>query len=99
MRNAGGYSQLICDEPKKAVAFDRQGRVITQECDTFTCGHCCVVVFVRPQERPEDVGGLCKQCMKLICPGCTDNGRCTPFEKRLARAEARLDALRSYGLT
>ena len=98
MRNAGGYSQIICDDPGRTIAKDAYGREVPTEADTFTCGHCNKVVFVRPRERPEDIGGLCKQCMKLICPHCLIAGNCTPLEKRLAAQEARYHALRSYGM-
>lgn len=64
------------------------------EHDTFTCGHCCKVVFVKPKCDPADLGGLCKQCMKLVCPDCVGKG-CDPLEKKLERAEARDRFLRS----
>lgn len=70
----------------------------TIEMDTFTCAHCQQVRHVKVKERPEDVGGLCKMCMKLICPGCVDKAICDPFEKKLEREEARYHALRSYGV-
>ena len=68
------------------------------EADAFTCKHCNAIVRVEARQRPEDVGGLCKQCMGLICPRCGARGNCDPLEKKLARAEARDTALRSYGL-
>ena len=86
MRNAGGYA-IIC-EPGKP---DR-------EADTFTCGHHGGVVHVRAGARAEDLGGLCKICMKLICSACVDLGTCDPLERKLERSEARYHALRSYGL-
>jgi hypothetical protein len=68
------------------------------EVDSFTCGHCNRPVAVPVKQRPEDIGGLCKQCMSMTCPRCTAAGHCTPFEKELERQEARGRALRSYGL-
>lgn len=65
--------------------------------EAFTCGHCNFVTKVRPMCDPADAGGLCKRCMRLICAGCTQKG-CDVIEKKLERAEARQDALRSYGL-
>lgn len=66
--------------------------------DTFTCGHCNGIVLVDGTARAEDVGGMCRLCMTLTCPACTDKGACDPFEKKLERTEARYHALRSYGL-
>jgi hypothetical protein len=98
MRNPGGYGQLICEDPKKDFATDRFGNRVAAECDTFTCGHCNVLVFVATKARPEDLGGLCKQCMKLICPHCLGAGNCYPLEKRIAEYEERHRTLKSYGV-
>jgi hypothetical protein len=65
------------------------------ERDTFTCVHCCAVKHVKPRERPEDIGGLCKVCMGLICADCVGQS-CIPFMKKLERMEARYHARRSY---
>ncbi len=65
--------------------------------DTATCGHCNRVFHVSARMRPEDIGGLCKSCMALICPKCLD-GPCVPFMKKLDMWEKRTEALRSYGL-
>lgn len=98
MRNPGGYGQIICDGTlTRPVAFDGYGNTVAAETDTFSCGHCNKVVFVPARTDPANLGGLCKQCMKLICPHCLAGGRCTPLEKRLAEQEARYHALRSYG--
>lgn len=100
MRNAGGYAFIVSPTTSK-VCLDG-GRVemacegIT-EYDTFSCGHCSAVKHVRAKERPEDLGGLCKQCMKLICPSCVDDGRCTPLEKRIEEMEERDFWRREYG--
>lgn len=72
-----------------------------KELDTITCSHCQRVVFLRPTPdgRMQDQGGFCRVCMKPVCGPCADNGKCTPFEKKLEeceRAAARgryLDAL------
>jgi hypothetical protein len=76
MRNPGGYARIV--EPDRP----------TRELDTFTCAHCNRVTHVAPRARPEDIGGLCKQCMGLICPACV-GGACVPFLKRLEQMEAR----------
>jgi hypothetical protein len=76
MRNPGGYVQIV--EPDGVV----------QEFDTFTCAHCNRVTHVEARQRPEDIGGLCKVCMGLICPRCVGQA-CVPFLKRLDHMEAR----------
>ena len=86
MRKPQGYACLI--EPGQA----------NREADTFTCAHCQWLTHVRAITRPEDIGGLCKVCMGLICFRCVGKG-CDPFEKKLERMEARHHTLRSYGLT
>jgi hypothetical protein len=83
MRRPGGYAQIV--EPDQA----------TSEFDTFTCAHCNRVTHVAARQRPEDIGGLCKQCMGLICPGCV-GAPCVPFLKRLEQMEARDRLRRSF---
>jgi hypothetical protein len=78
-----------------AFSFDPVGT--RQEMDTATCFHCNTVVHIKPFMDPADMGGLCKQCMKFICPSCVGGG-CTPFEKKLEAVEVRDRALRSYGM-
>lgn len=87
MRNPGGYA-IICEPGKSNLEFD-----------TFSCRHCNRVIHVKAGARAEDLGGLCKICMGLICSACVDLGTCDPLEAKLARAEARYEALRSYGMT
>ena len=86
MRNPGGQI-LICDDSGSR-----------REHDTFTCHHCCKVVMVPVRADPAAIGGMCYQCMKLVCPGCVAKAECTPLEKWLEQQERRADALRSYGL-
>jgi hypothetical protein len=81
MRRPGGYLQSV--GPNGAAAAD-----------TFSCRHCQRIVVVRPKERPEDIGGLCRLCMGLVCAGCS-GGRCTPFERRLEAQELRGRLLRA----
>jgi hypothetical protein len=76
MLRPGGYACIV--DPDGAV----------QEFDTFTCAHCNHVTHVKARQRPEDIGGLCKQCMGLICAACV-GGACVPFLKRLDDMEAR----------
>jgi hypothetical protein len=66
------------------------------EADTFLCNHCNGIVMVKPKQAPEDIGGMCKQCMGMTCPRCTAQGSCTPFEKALQQQEARYHARRSF---
>lgn len=103
MRRPGGYAVIVnpdgapftLDDPNAAHSHTGQRQ---EEFDTYRCGHCGSMRHVRARERPEDTGGLCKQCMQLICPRCLSTGRCDPLEKKLERAEARDRALRSYGV-
>ena len=76
MLRPGGYARI--DDPDRALV----------EFDTFTCAHCNRVTHVKAHARPEDIGGLCKQCMGLICPRCVGEP-CAPFLKRLEDMEAR----------
>lgn len=62
----------------------------TVEMSTITCAHCnSVHRLVDQLGRKLDPGGFCMQCFQPICRGCADDGRCTPFEKRLQQMEAR----------
>lgn len=95
-----GYACITSPELSDANldGFQRvQVREGQNEFDTLTCGHCNRMIHVQARRRPEDIGGLCKQCMRPICPKCTDQGSCVPFEKKLEKWEARDRALRSYG--
>lgn len=83
MRNPGGY--LTINDPEKPLI----------EHDTFTCGHCNRITIVPHKANPEDIGGLCKVCMQLICPQCVNDGNCKPFEKRIEQYEKRQAFLRS----
>lgn len=100
MRNPGGYAVIISPN-SQVVNFDHLRREQVSagnyETDTFTCFHCNTVVHVAAKMDPANLGGLCKQCMKMICPRCLDKG-CTPFEKKLEAMEKRDIALRSYGI-
>lgn len=85
MRRANNYSTITSPEG-------------TVEQDSFTCGHCQKVVLVQPRQKGEDLGGMCKQCMGLICPACVDKMVCTPWEKQLEQIESRARMLRSIGV-
>ena len=76
-RKPGGYAEIV--DPDRP----------TRRADTFTCGHCQRVCHVQARIRPEDVGGLCKQCMALICKHCVAKGTCTPWEKQMELMERR----------
>ena len=87
MRNPQGYA-VIND-----VSADGG---LVGEVDTFTCKHCQHIVHVPVRADPATMGGLCRQCMGLICPRCVDKQTCTPWEQSMARMEAREAARRSY---
>lgn len=100
MYRPGGYAFITNPTPSK-IRLDG-GRVElacegVTEMDTFSCGHCGSVRHVRVKERPEDLGGLCKSCMKLICPSCVEEGHCTPLLKRIEEQEERDFRRREYG--
>lgn len=90
MRNPGGYAIILDPEAP------------TKENDTFTCGHCQRVVFVKPLAPPSDLGGWCGGCAKLLCPRCeqikAQTLTCRPIEKWLEQQEARDRTRRSLGL-
>ena len=83
MRNAQGYACIT--DPDHGI----------READTFTCFHCNSINHVKAKADPSELGGLCKVCMKLICPRCVGQ-TCVPFMKRIEREEARYHARRSY---
>ena len=85
MRRPGGVGTIM--DPNVAAPF--------QERDTFTCGHCQYVVFVPPQANPADIGGLCKQCMTLICPTCVGRMVCVTWEQMIEMQEAKGRTFRS----
>jgi hypothetical protein len=74
MLKPGGYATI--SDPGSGV----------QEMDTFTCAHCCAVTHVKPFQDPATLGGLCKKCMKLVCPKCSSRS-CDPIERWLDRTE------------
>ena len=99
MRKPQGYATLIDPGAPRMV----------EEFDTRTCSHCGRIDHVKPFSDGTDLGGFCRKCSGLICQRCAikaaHTGRCRPqeqwmreMEERHRRAEARLDALRSYGL-
>lgn len=78
----GGYS----------IWTDRENGRVIGEMPTVTCNHCNRVMRYgkSPDGRKvslDDLGGLCKMCMKPTCGPCTDKGRCVPFEAVLYKTE------------
>ena len=84
-----GYVSVICDD----------GRTI--ERDSITCGHCGVVVMVKPGSAAtvywypqlvgppkEEAGAHCSVCDKAVCLRCHDIGTCVPLQKRLKAMES-----------
>jgi hypothetical protein len=66
------------------------------EMDTFTCGHCQRIVFVKPKPA-EPPGGLCHICFHLLCDSCVGLGKCIPFEKQLEEIERKDRIARTRG--
>jgi len=94
-----GYACIVSPDDGQANldGFQRERVARGQsEFDTMSCGHCNRIVHVKARARPEDIGGLCKQCMRPICPHCVDIGSCTPFLKQLEMAEERDRIRKSY---
>lgn len=89
MRAPGGYG--VISDPQVSAPY--------QERDTFTCGHCQYIVFVQPKCDGADAGGLCKQCMRLICPRCVGRMTCFPWEEMLKRQESKGRTYRSIEQT
>ena len=99
MRNAQGYATLV--GPGYTEAGERAGPkslADNGEADTFTCGHCQHVVHVEPLCDPANAGGLCKNCMRLICPRCVGKGICVPWEKMIERIEDKARFCREVGI-
>lgn len=86
MRRPGGF----------LIVSSHEG--MDKECDTFTCGHCQRVVFVKPMCDPADAGGLCYACDRHICRQCVGLGKCEVIEKKLERWEDAGRIAREYGL-
>lgn len=90
MRNPHGQAVIFGDIARNDPTVIEGGvRHSEAEIDTFTCNHCCRVTHVKPLCDPADLGGLCKQCMSLVCLRCYAKGTCTPWEEKMLRMEAR----------
>lgn len=99
MRNPHGYATVIGDLDRNAPTIIEMGLRHTEvEIDTYTCAHCNAVKHVSPKCDPADLGGLCKQCMGLICPKCVEKRTCTPWEKQMEAMEARQRFREAAGL-
>ena len=90
MRTPQGYAQIV--DPDRPLI----------ERDTISCGHCGLVVFVKPgtaatvyliQHRDrswtDEAGAFCRVCMRPVCLRCHDVGACRPLERWLELQEAR----------
>ncbi len=98
MRNPGGHATVVGPtHTDDGLPAGPKGLAENGECDTYSCGHCQYVVHVEPFCDPSSVGGLCKQCMRLICPTCVDKLTCTPWEKKFEEMENRDHWRRTIG--
>jgi len=69
------------------------------EIETHTCVHCGGFFETKgPGVDPAKTSGWCGQCFAPICIGCAKEGRCTPFEEKILRVEARARLLEALGL-
>lgn len=59
-----------------------------EEVDSMTCGHCGTVVWMKPFQAGDAMGGRCTCCDKFICLRCVGKG-CTPMQKQLEAWERR----------
>lgn len=104
MRNPQGYVQIVGDATKTLGVTNHEG-------DSITCGHCNVVVLVKPGFGPtvylypqmdgtvkEEAGAFCRVCMKPVCLRCHAKGHCTPLMRRIERMEARSRFLAQVGV-
>jgi len=95
MRNPGSYLSVSAEDKLfRKIRF--QGKIIedAEEVDCFTCQHCNKIVPVKPMCDPADAGGLCKQCMGLICEQCYGKRDCTPLMKKIEQVEDKARFLR-----
>lgn len=76
----------------------QEGKIV-EEVDTFTCAHlpCQRIVDVPAKAKPEDMGSMCKICMKMVCKYCAIK-ECTLWRRGFNKMNARQKALRSYGV-
>lgn len=88
MRNPGGYALIVGPDPSiaKFDGFRCESIAAKHEADTFTCFHCGNVVHVKTKAPMDEVGSMCRQCMKMICPRCAD-GPCVPFMQKIDEME------------
>lgn len=77
--------------PEGYASITEADGTISQEYDTFTCGHKNEIVRVKVgmvNEAPR-----CLTCMRRICLSCQREAnltlKCIPFEKRLEAMESR----------
>ncbi len=83
----------------------------TIERDTVTCGHCQMLVFVKPGTASttylipqlqgpdiEEPGAMCRVCMRAVCLRCHDKGNCEVWEKKIEKMEARQRLFKAAGI-
>lgn len=66
-----------------SVVTDSWG--IEERQDTYTCHHCCSIVFVSARSDPDR--HKCKRCYRRVCEQCYGHD-CDPYEAKLDRIEA-----------
>lgn len=91
MRNPQGYATIVSPEGSVAKLDNFRCQEIgagLYEADTFTCVHCNRIIHVKPKASMDEVGSMCRNCMKMVCPTCAD-GPCTPFMKKIEAMEKR----------
>lgn len=91
-----GYSEII-SPTQDIVNLDHIRReqipAGVAKFDTATCFHCNSIFHVSARMHPSDIGGVCKQCMQIICPRCLDKP-CVPWEKQMEVMESAIQRRR-----
>ena len=84
-----------------ATWTDPLGERPVVEMDTAQCCHCQAVIFLKPGSggrtflawvagQWQEIPGMgCALCHAHVCWRCHADGRCVPFERRIARMERR----------
>lgn len=92
-----GYSEII-SPVEDIVSLDKIRKEHippgVAKFDTATCYHCGSVFHISARMHPSDIGGVCKQCMQIICPRCLDKP-CVPWEKQMELLEGAIERRRA----
>lgn len=68
------------------------------ERDTLTCGHCQLIILVKPGNGVSTAVPFCRGCMTYVCEVCSGKAECRPWEKQLEAIESRGRFFKSLGI-